>query len=119
MNPRIAQEQIGLFPAQFPATDRMEAFRTQAAAARDAAMALTIGRSFATVWAAIAAIGTAIVTWPERRAAYDALRALSDRELEDIGLTRGDIPRVFDPAFRTPARPANGNQPGGAGVHAA
>lgn len=32
--------------------------------------------------------------WRERRAAAEELSALSDRSLEDIGLTRGDIPRV-------------------------
>jgi uncharacterized protein YjiS (DUF1127 family) len=82
-------------------------------------MAVTIRRSFATVLAALAAVGTAIATWPERRAAYLALRALSDRELEDIGLTRGDIPRVFDPDFRMPAAPAKANQPARSRVHAA
>jgi uncharacterized protein YjiS (DUF1127 family) len=34
-----------------------------------------------------------------RRAALEALGNLSDRELADIGLTRADLPRVFDPAF--------------------
>jgi uncharacterized protein YjiS (DUF1127 family) len=36
----------------------------------------------------------------ERRRAYAQLRALTDRELEDIGLARGDIGRVFEPEFR-------------------
>lgn len=46
---------------------------------------------------------TAAVRWlaemPKRRAVLDELDRLSDRELSDIGLTRGDLPRVFDPAF--------------------
>jgi uncharacterized protein YjiS (DUF1127 family) len=36
----------------------------------------------------------------ERRRAYEQLRALTDRELADIGLARGDIGRVFEPEFR-------------------
>ncbi len=36
---------------------------------------------------------------PRRRATLDELGRLSDHELADIGLTRGDLPRVFDPAF--------------------
>jgi uncharacterized protein YjiS (DUF1127 family) len=34
-----------------------------------------------------------------RRAVIEELTALSDHELADIGITRGDIPRVFDPHF--------------------
>jgi uncharacterized protein YjiS (DUF1127 family) len=44
-----------------------------------------------------------VVRWfvelPQRRAVLDELSALSDHELADIGLARGDLPRVFDPAF--------------------
>ncbi len=36
---------------------------------------------------------------PRRRAVLDELGRLSDHELADIGLTRADLPRVFDPAF--------------------
>jgi len=39
-------------------------------------------------------IATALVVWNERRVTRNALSRLSDRELEDIGLTRGDIPAV-------------------------
>jgi uncharacterized protein YjiS (DUF1127 family) len=45
----------------------------------------------------------AAVRWfaelPRRQAVLEELSALSDRELADIGLNRGDLPRVFDPAF--------------------
>jgi len=34
-----------------------------------------------------------------RRAVIDELGSLSDHELADIGLSRSDIPRVFDGAF--------------------
>ena len=46
---------------------------------------------------------------PKRRAVLDELGRLSDHELADIGLTRGDLPRVFDPSFtasRNLPRPA-------------
>ena len=35
----------------------------------------------------------------ERRAVIDELSQLNDRELADIGLSRGDVPHVFDRAF--------------------
>lgn len=44
------------------------------------------------VWAGIAAL-------PRRRAVIDELRTLTDRELADIGLSRADVSRVFDPRF--------------------
>ena len=50
--------------------------------------------------------------WPERRRTYENLRALTDRELADIGLTRSDIFRVFEPDFSAnQPRPANGLAP--------
>jgi uncharacterized protein YjiS (DUF1127 family) len=36
---------------------------------------------------------------PHRRAVMDELALLSDRELADIGLTRGNLLRVFDEDF--------------------
>ena len=45
----------------------------------------------------------AVVRWfaemPKRHAVMEELSMLSDHELADIGLTRGELPRVFDPAF--------------------
>ena len=37
--------------------------------------------------------------WLERRSVAAELNALSDRELADIGLSRADLGRVFEPAF--------------------
>jgi uncharacterized protein YjiS (DUF1127 family) len=49
-----------------------------------------------------ARIGT-VVRWladlPRRHAALDELNSLSEHELADIGLTRADLPRLFDPEF--------------------
>ncbi|MFO7756990.1 MAG: DUF1127 domain-containing protein [Roseovarius sp.] len=39
-------------------------------------------------------IATSLIVWNERRTTRNALSRLSDRELEDIGLTRGDIDAV-------------------------
>ena len=45
----------------------------------------------------------ALVQWlaaiPQRRAVMDELASLSDHELADIGLTRAELPRVFDDEF--------------------
>jgi uncharacterized protein YjiS (DUF1127 family) len=40
-----------------------------------------------------------IVELPTRRAVISELSALSDHELSDIGLSRSELSRVFDPAF--------------------
>jgi len=40
-----------------------------------------------------------IAEMPKRRAVLDELNTLSDHELSDIGLSRGDLRQVFDPAF--------------------
>ena len=39
-------------------------------------------------------IGAAVVAWNDARVTRNALSALSDRELDDIGLIRGDIDYV-------------------------
>ena len=50
-------------------------------------------RSLIAGWAA------ALMAIPRRRAVLDELSLLSDRELADVGLSRADLTRVFDPAF--------------------
>jgi len=40
-----------------------------------------------------------LVEMPKRQAVMDELASLSDHELADIGLTRSDLPRVFDEEF--------------------
>jgi uncharacterized protein YjiS (DUF1127 family) len=111
MNPRHTQEQIGLFPAatEAPSAAQIERIIAEAAQARDEALAGSLRRTFARIGQALAAVGNALLTWPLRRATYDKLRRMSDRELEDIGLTRGDVARVFEPDFQMPATPANTN----------
>jgi uncharacterized protein YjiS (DUF1127 family) len=48
---------------------------------------------------AVSKILRAVTAYPRRRRVMDELAMLSDRELADIGLTRGDIPRVFEDRF--------------------
>ncbi len=112
MNPRQTQEQIGLFPAtRTPGTVGMDTLLVEAYQARDAAIGGALRRGFQTAARALGAVATALVSWPQRRAAYEQLKSLSDRELADIGLTRSEISRVFDPDFSLPTRPANANAP--------
>lgn len=103
MNPRTTQEQIGLFPvSNTPGSAGVDALMAEAFQARDAAILAGLRRAFSALW-------RAVTTWPARRMAYEQLRGLTDRELADIGLTRGDISLVFDPGYKAPARPANAN----------
>jgi len=101
MNPRDTQEQIGLFLAlpSAPGAHAVERIRAQAVAARDAAVAGMVVRAVKAVGRFVAAL----FTWPERESTYESLRQMSDRDLADIGLSRGDIGRVFEPEFRLPA----------------
>jgi len=41
----------------------------------------------------------AVAAWRQRQAVLQEMQTMSDRELADIGLSRGDLSRVFDPAF--------------------
>ncbi len=51
------------------------------------------------LFARIGAVLRWIAETPRRRAALDELASLSEHELADIGLTRSDLPRVFDADF--------------------
>lgn len=46
----------------------------------------------------------AVKTWFRENAAAAELNTMSDRELQDIGLSRSDIDRVFDPALNQDLR---------------
>ena len=70
----------------------IEAIRQEAMQERDA----KIGQWFRNMFRAIA-------EYPRRRRVMDELSMLTDRELADIGLTRGDISRVFDMAEDRPS----------------
>ncbi|MGK7867191.1 DUF1127 domain-containing protein [Falsiroseomonas sp. E2-1-a20] len=113
MDARQSLEQVTLF--SYPTPDRasreIEVLRHAAIRARDQAIADGIRHFFASLGRGLVFLGTTIRSWPDRRRTYENLRALTDRELADIGLVRGEISRVFEPDFRMPARPAaNGNR---------
>ncbi|MEL6617537.1 MAG: DUF1127 domain-containing protein [Pseudomonadota bacterium] len=44
-----------------------------------------------------AALVANVIAWNDARVTRNALNALTDRELEDIGLSRGDIDMVAEP----------------------
>lgn len=46
-------------------------------------------------FAAISAVIASVVAWNDARVTRNALSALTDRELEDIGLSRSDIDDVI------------------------
>jgi uncharacterized protein YjiS (DUF1127 family) len=45
-----------------------------------------------------------LIAWRRDSQAIRELSAMSDRELMDIGVSRGDLPRVFQPAFNEDLR---------------
>ena len=55
---------------------------------------MTAGMAVGGVGTVVASITSAFVGWRDSRQTRRELSRLSDRELDDIGLTRGDIERV-------------------------
>ncbi len=99
MDTRMTKAEAALllpFP-KTPTADRIEAVRLAAAAARDAALASWLGRAYHR-------IRDRMADWYQRQLATRELNALSDRELADIGLTRGDLPRILARPARRDAR---------------
>lgn len=109
MDPRFTKDEVALLlPSSTPSSRRqaeIEAIRLAAIAARDAAIAEGFRRALHALARGIRIAAEAVIAFPGRLATYKALRQLSDRELRDIGMTRFDISRVFDPTFEP--RPAN------------
>jgi uncharacterized protein YjiS (DUF1127 family) len=95
MNPHFANLETSL--SARAAT--IEAIHREAAAARAAARTQAFRHAFKMIGAGIGAVLAAIATWPTRRDTYRALDQLSDKQLADIGLVRGEISRVFEPGF--------------------
>jgi uncharacterized protein YjiS (DUF1127 family) len=46
-----------------------------------------------------AAFVAAVSAWRQRQAVLQEMQLMTDRELSDIGLSRADLGRVFEPAF--------------------
>ncbi len=97
MDARLTQQELGfLLPANQPrGMQEAEALRLSAVSARDAAVGRFFKRALNRAWSGL----KALATMPRRMAVYDELSALTDRELADIGMRRGDIRYVFDEAF--------------------
>jgi|NOAtaT_5_FD_contig_31_704699_length_577_multi_5_in_0_out_0_1 uncharacterized protein YjiS (DUF1127 family) len=90
---------------------KLAAIHQEARALRDAEIARRLTNGFRAIGRVLGVVGTAIATWPTKRATYQQLRQLNDRELADIGMVRGDIARVFEPGYELPAA-ANSNRAG-------
>ena len=86
MNMRVAKEEIALLmPASLSHyADEPRLNETQARPG---------------VFGAVARAVNYLLDLPRRHAVVAELAALSDRELTDIGLSRADLARVFDPNF--------------------
>jgi len=126
MDARITKEETALLLNLAPSRSarELEAIRLAAMRARDEAIGQALARGVAALWRGISAAVVFLVNYPSRRAVFDQLNAMSERELSDIGLERADLARVFDEDFeitRTVRRraaerpaatvPANSNLP--------
>jgi len=104
MDARLTQaEDAYLIPAA-PAQERDRAQHIAAAEAYQAGL----GRG-------LARLGDALFGWVQRARLRAELAALSDRDLADIGLTRGEIGRAVA-AATAPADQQQGRRPSGLGV---
>jgi uncharacterized protein YjiS (DUF1127 family) len=105
-----------------PSTGYRLTARDQALMARGEAIADIIAGVSNAIGAVFAPLYARVKNWATEQATRDELMALDERTLADIGLTRGDIPRVaaglWVPENRltqvrtaTPKAPSNLNRP--------
>ncbi len=101
MDARITKEETALLLNLAPSRSarEVEAIRLAAIRARDEAIGQALKRAVASVFSGIRAALVFIAEYPHRRAVFDQLQGMSDRELADIGLERADLARVFDEDF--------------------
>ncbi|GIX10958.1 DUF1127 domain-containing protein [Elioraea sp.] len=101
MDARITKEETALLlNLSLPGhAQRVEEIRLAALRARDEAIGRAIRAAVIRFFRALRSAAIFIATFPQRRAVFEQLNALSDRELADIGLTRGDLVHVFDEDF--------------------
>jgi uncharacterized protein YjiS (DUF1127 family) len=101
MDARITKEETTLLLNLAPSRTarEVEAIRLAAIRARDEAIGQAIARGVSALWRGIRAAFLFLLDYPRRRAVFEQLQAMSDRELADIGLERADLARVFDEDF--------------------
>ena len=90
MNAPLAKEQIALLMS-----DSLT-YRMPVVAGTDG----TVAEPRPTFLSRVADFMSNLAALPGRRAVIDELSTLSDRELADIGLSRAEVGRVFDPRFQ-------------------
>lgn len=122
MDARITREETALLlNLTPPARADVDAVRIAALRARDEAVGRAIGNAFRAVFRGVGAFLGFLLAYRERAGLLRHLRAMSDRELADIGLTRADLSRVFDEDFAVPqprAAAARGERIGASPAHA-
>ncbi len=101
MDARITKEETALLLnlAPSPRAREVEAIRLAAIHARDEAIGQALARGVSALWRGLRAAVLFLAEYPRRRAVFEQLHAMSDRELADIGLERSDLARVFDEDF--------------------
>jgi uncharacterized protein YjiS (DUF1127 family) len=101
MDARITKEETALLLnlAPSPRAREVEVIRLAAMRARDEAIGQALTRGVAALWRGLRAVALFIAEYPRRRAMFDQLQGMSDRELADIGLERADLARVFEEDF--------------------
>ncbi len=97
------QEMALLFPNTLTVHEsRVDALRFAAEEANGAAFAGVLSR----VGRAVTSALRSVIELPRRRAVQNELRMLTDRELADIGLSRGDVAHIYDRDFSAQGQPA-------------
>lgn len=94
MNAPLAKEQIALLMS-----DSLT-YRTAPVQGTDGTVAEPRPSALARFGNGLARAIVYLAALPRHRAVIDELSQLSDRELADIGLSRAELSKVFDPQFR-------------------
>lgn len=111
MDARSIRKEMDLLPFRNLTEEETEARRLAALRSPAIEKGRRFGGVLSGVWAFVTGIVQFLAIYPERRAVFDQLQGLSDRELADIGLERADIARVFDADFTLPGRATRATLP--------